>query len=612
MVAFPSGQPALGPVLTLRFIEAALLLTALIWAVLDKNFPTWVPPISLAINCFMAIAIVAGSRGHRILSIAIFLVDGAQFLLAFGFFIRRQWITILSGLGLWLGAAVLFLILPRSTFPQELSAENTELGFMFLLFFGLALITGFVTANNSIARRITDRAKDIAAKLREVAFQDSATGLPNGLQLEQDMKDWGAAPQVDSLSPGVLVLAGFRLDGLEELNESQGVEITTQIVAEIAKDYALELNESTGSGSKKVRTNVFKSLYRVESNLFLFAFSNTNQTQPILISQNTLSAVIEQVVARKTFEIRLDFQGGFTVFPDDATTLRQLLRNLLNLLHSRRAEHRGKFVPFNPDLYREYLRQDELRLAMAGSLINREFRLVYQPKVNISTGLCSGFEALARWSVTGFGPVSPVEFIPLAEQTGQITELTSQLLDQAFTFIVELKAAGFSLASVAVNLSPGVFVPEFLDTILDRLNANKLGAQLEIEITEGVLMRLSDSLHDRFSRLKTLGVSFSIDDFGTGYSNLGYLQTLEADVLKIDKSFIDGVPNDDKNSKLVTAIVQMSHSLGMVAVAEGVEYQEQRDFLSGVGCDQIQGYFYSKPLEPTLALAYIRKHSDGA
>jgi len=609
ILSFPESQPALGPVLVLRGLEMVAILGALVWAVLDKRLPPWVPPSTLALNCLLTLAIVAGSGGHRILSMGVFFVEATQFLLVFAFFVRRQWITVLSGGVLLMGGLVLFLILPRATFPQVLTPDALELGFLYLLVFGLSLVIGFVAVNNGVAQRVTARAHETSERLRIAAFQDTATGLPNGLQLEQDMKDWEALSRPHH--PRTLTLAGFRLDGLEELNESQGVEVTTQIVTEIVGEYAQELKELAGRHTELVRPEVFRDLYRVESNLFLFALSLPLGVQPTSNGQGALGTVIQRVEARKPFAIRLDYQGGFTSYPDDATTLRQLLRNLLNLLHSRRAEHRGQFVPFNRDHYQEHLRREALRAAMETSLEAGGFRLVFQPKVDVPTGRSSGFEALARWSDGAFGAVSPAEFIPLAEQTGQITALTIQLLDQAFAFLVELREANHPTVSVGVNLSPGVFVPEFLDRILDRLHANGLGPRLDIEITEGVLMRLSGPLHDRFLRLKALGVSFSIDDFGTGYSNLGYLQTLEADVLKIDKRFIDGIPFDEKNAKLVTAIIQMAHSLGMAVVAEGVEYQEQRDFLATARCDQIQGYFYSKPLAASEALDYLKKNGTG-
>jgi len=596
----PENQPSFWWVLGIRVLEMAVVGSALVWAAVDPALPRWVAPTVLAANYFLALVMVSSSGGHRLLSIGIFLLDGTQFLLAFGLFLRKQWITVAGAAGLMALAVILFLVLPRNSFPQVMAPDNLELGFLSLLFFGLVLITGFVVANNYVARKITERAVETAERLRVAAFQDPTTELPNGLQLEQDMRDWEADPGSRRLS---LVMAGFRLDGLEELNESLGVEATTLLVAEIIRDYAEELAAMGRLLPQYRRPTAFRGLYRVESNLFLFAATVPDQTRGQLSERQILGASIRRVLDRRALETSLSFQGGYTYFPDDADTLRQLLRNLLNMLHSRHPDFLGRFAPFNRDLYQENLRREELRLAMQASLEVGEFQLVFQPKVDTVARRVVGFEALARWS-RPTGPIPPSDFIPLAEETGQIAELTRKLVVQAYRFLDELAAKGREHLSVAVNLSPGVFTPDFLDELLAQLTVNGYGPRVQIEITEGVLMRLSGALHDRFSRLKALGVTFAIDDFGTGYSNLGYLQTLEADVLKIDKRFIDGIPADEKNGKLVRAIVQMAHSLDMVVVAEGVEYQEQGDYLLDLHCDQIQGYFYAKPLAFSAALEF--------
>lgn len=218
-----------------------------------------------------------------------------------------------------------------------------------------------------------------------------------------------------------------------------------------------------------------------------------------------------------------------------------------------------------------------------------------------------GIRSVGPLEESVLGTISPVEFIPLAEQSGAIERLTLHLLDVAYGFIRRLREDRHAGIRVSANLSPGLLNPEFLDRIIADIENNGLGPFLELEITEGVLMKLNPLVSAKFGSLKRLGVGFSIDDFGTGYSNLGYLQNFEADVLKIDKRFIDGIPLDEKNGKLVEAILQMARSLDMLVVAEGVEYKEQRDFLHECGCDQIQGYFYSKPLPQEDALAFLRR-----
>lgn len=601
--------PEIAPVLVLRIAELALVAGAMVWAWIDRNLPSWVPPTVLLGNGVLSFAALAAAQGSRVLSMAIFLFDSIQFLLIFGLFLRRQWVTVLSGLMLVAVAVLVFIVLPPAAFPQLLEPSELEVGLLSLLFFGLVVTTGIVAVNNYVAGKITETLKEAVASLKAAAFRDFATGLPNGLQLEQDMKAWEAEPSPRGLK---VILFGFRLDGLEELNETQGVEATTKLVAEVIRNYVQEVRANAHRYPDLGRPTPFRGLYRVESNLFLFFVLMPEGSPAQLGDYRILEVVIQRVLDSGPPGLYLSFQGGFTLLPNDADNIRQLLKNLLNMLHSRRLDFHGRFVPFNRELYQESQRRESLRLALQTALTSGGFRLVYQPKVALDTCRITGFEALARWTHPYDDFISPSEFIPLAEQTGQILELTRLLFRQMLEFLERLEAAGFPGVVLAFNLSPGVLHPEFLDEVLELLAANGRGPRVQFEITEGSAMHLAEALQDRFHRLRRLGATFAVDDFGTGYSNLGYLQDLEADVLKIDKRFIDDIPWNEKNGKLVTAILQMAHSLGMAVVAEGVEVQAQKEFLASRGCDEIQGYLYSKPLSEGEALGLLNSESMGS
>lgn len=351
----------------------------------------------------------------------------------------------------------------------------------------------------------------------------------------------------------------------------------------------------------------FAPLYRVESNTFVFLIEvpGNDFFNPKRVT--TLQTTIDAMCLEYREEFALSFHGGFSVYPDDAPNLEQLFKNLLNIVHARRPESLGVFSPFDMERYHAFLREQNIKAAIPKAIDRGEFHLVFQPKVATASGTVLGFEALARWTSGDFGPISPVEFIPLAEEGGNIATLTGRLLEQALDFASLLDTNGLRLP-VSVNLSPGAVRPAFLNIVGERIAFSGLGAMIEFEITEGIIMKMTTEIADDFRKLKELGITFSIDDFGTGYSNLGYLQNFEAQVLKIDKTFIDGLPGNDKNAALVQTIIQMGKSLGMRIVAEGVEYAEQRDFLARSDCDMIQGYFYSKPLESSRALAYALEH----
>jgi len=571
----------------------------------DSGFCLRLPSISTAVNFSSSLAASLIVAGNDVVSMGVYLVISLIYLMIFGFFIRNQLFTAGFGLLIICGAVVLFALLPDRLFHQQLESGQIRSAWMYVLFFGLVSTTILVTLNNQIYSMIISRTRESAERLRSIAFFDHSTGFPNGLLLEQDMKLFD---ETGELHPGTkLVMVGFRLEGLEALNETRGLAFTDALVREIALAYRLELRNQVELYPESVIPDPFKAMYRVESNTFVYILKLPGLGQNVLSTKSILASLIEKMVLEQQNRISLTFQGGFSVYPEDADTLAQLFRNLLNLLHSRRSESLGEFVSFNPEHYLEFLRQEQIRTSMRDALGNGEFHLVYQPKIEVADGLVKGFEALARWRSAVLGSVSPTEFIPLAEQTGAIERLTIVLLETAYRFIRTLLDENHTDITVSVNLSPGLLNTDFLDRIIADITENGLGASLELEITEGVLMKLNPLVSAKFGALKKLGVGFSIDDFGTGYSNLGYLQNFEADVLKIDKRFIDGIPLDVKNSKLVGAILQMARAFDMTVVAEGVEYREQRDFLLEHGCDQIQGYFYSKPLPPEEALAFLRR-----
>lgn len=602
--------PAQRLVFAFRSAALALNFGAFIWiqtsSISDKVFAR-VPPLLFLATAVLSICELAGSGGHPGVSAISWLIASMQYLFLFGFFVYRQWKTLLLGSFLLLLAVFLFLVFPDKLFVLELTSDQVNESLTIAMLFGLVIVTAIIYLGNSVYNRLLQRTRDLTGRFRMLAFIDQSTGLPNGLQLEQHLAEWDDNHKtVSSITASDKVsIVGFRLDGLEQLNEAMGVEKTNVVVGSIVREYMVELERIGETQPELLMDKPFERLYRVESNLFMFIARLDPYSFEQFIDRPILSPVIQRVVQEFNTHSRVSFQGGFGFYPDDAASLGELYRNVLNMLHRRRVENLGKFTMFDPVHYREYLRNEQLRHAFPDAIKNKEFRLLFQPKISVLNHSTVGFEALARWTSETLGAVPPAEFIPLAEQAGYIEELTSVLLLEALDFIRALKKAGYGTAHVSFNLSPGVLSPKYVNGLIDVIVRSGLARQLELEITEGILLRLEPVVLEMFNTLKRLGVRFSIDDFGTGYSNLGYLQSFEAEVLKIDKVFIDGIPGNEKNGKLVTAILHMGRSFGMEVVAEGVETTAQSDFLAEHGCDQIQGYLYSKPLEREEALKRI-------
>ncbi|MBN1547465.1 MAG: EAL domain-containing protein [Syntrophaceae bacterium] len=593
---FQGYQPAFLLVTIIRSIELMLDISALIWAWKPERFKPVPASLLVASYGFTALIILGVSGGNYEVSSAMYFLGAAQMLLAFGFFMRSA--IMVSALGAMLVAGVLLMFFwqPDDFFPQSLSEEAIQFGLRYNLLLGIPLITALAAGGNFINARLIGQTRRHAERLRCAAYTDGATGLANGVLLEQHLDEL--------LIPGSIILAGFRLDGLDSLNERHGVGAANSILKEIVSSCADEMEYLSRIHPEYATPKPMNRIYRLESNLFVFPMTLPVQTDSGDAWQTVLTEVLKRNLPDPVDGMLLGFHGAYAGCPGDVDDPRQLPGLLLAMLHQRRTLRSGVFSAFDQILHKEYKRQEELIAAMPAALAAGEFRLAYQPKVDSVDESVSGFEALARWMSPRFGPVSPGEFIPLAERSSLISSITMNLLSLAVDFLSDLDQSRQDKLRISFNLSPEVMSADSMSRMVEYLERSGLGPRFDFEITEGSSMRLNHSVLEQFNRLRTLGVIFSIDDFGTGFSNLGYLQNLNAEVLKIDKSFIDGLPDSGKNGKLVTAIISMAEALDMTVIAEGVETRAQLDFLRGLGCRQIQGYYYSKPLEKSEAVRF--------
>ena len=254
-------------------------------------------------------------------------------------------------------------------------------------------------------------------------------------------------------------------------------------------------------------------------------------------------------------------------------------------------------------------RETDLRHAVA----RNEFFLHYQPKVDLSSGRVAGCEALIRWQHPEKGFVPPTEFIPTAEETGLIVPVGIWVLHEACRQLRAWHAAGLDDLTMSVNVSPGQLVePGFVGTVAGVIDEYGLDPKhITLEVTEGTFIEDVSKTNNTLADLKRLGVQISLDDFGTAYSSLNYLKQLHIDELKIDKSFVDDIPDDPQATAIVEAILTVARSLGLTVVAEGVEHRNQLEALTQAGCREIQGYLFSKPLPSSEFEAFVRQFSRG-
>jgi EAL domain-containing protein (putative c-di-GMP-specific phosphodiesterase class I) len=310
-----------------------------------------------------------------------------------------------------------------------------------------------------------------------------------------------------------------------------------------------------------------------------------------------LSAVAEPCkIQERDFVVSCSI--GISIYPDDGGDTATLLKFADSAMYKSKHSGRNNYQFYTEELNQRLMERLDVELRLRQGLEKEEFLLHYQPKIELANGKICGAEALIRWQPAGEGMVSPASFIPIAEETGQIEDIGRWVLLKACQQAVELNARHNLQLPIAVNMSPRQFRQSGLVSLVKKvLETSGLNpACLELEITESSLVHNTGSFIKTLHELKALGVKLAIDDFGTGYSSMAYLKDFPVDRLKIDQVFVSHLETEPSNAAILKAIVALGHSLGMKVIAEGVETAYQQAYLHGIGCDELQGYYFSKPI----------------
>lgn len=428
----------------------------------------------------------------------------------------------------------------------------------------------------------------------QLAYYDSLTGLPNR-KLFIDHLDKGISQaKRDGRS---LVLLDIGLDRFQQVNETLGVYIGDQILQIAAERLIGVVRSSDIVGRCDSKTQV-ENTARIGGDEFSVVLYGVNSVENASVVSSRVLQAIKKPIHLDDDDVYLTASIGIAVYPEDGDEVDTLLKHagLAKDFSKKQGRDRYQFYCSEMEAHsRAILKMvSDLRTALE----QQQFELYYQPKIDVKSGRVIGMEGLLRWIHPEDGFVSPVKFIPVAEEMGLIVPIGDWVLHEACNRTSEWNAAGHSELKVSVNVSAKQFQdPDFKTTIVSALQSSGLDPRnLVLEITESMLMGDVDELAAQFHEIKNLGVSFSLDDFGTGYSSLSYLKKFPIDELKIDRSFLLEVPANNDDNSIVRAIIAMAHSLGQKVVAEGVEEVEQLDFLTQLNCDVIQGYFFSKPL----------------
>jgi len=464
--------------------------------------------------------------------------------------------------------------------PDMLLRAQTIKG---LGFIGITAIALYFLVRHAL--RLTLRSAELERKLQ----YDALTGLPDRELLASMMPP--ALTLARQRGAGVAVVA-IHVDGLRQINENLGIAAGDQVLVTITQ----RLRGLLGPGDL---------LARATGNTFIAVVDDPVEAERIRDIARAVLRIVAEPVAAAGAEFRVSASVGISRFPDDHTTATALLTAAEAALAQARTESGWRVRLYSAGMTRASSARFQLENELRRAIDEHTLTLCFQPQVRLADNQAVGIEALLRWDHPELGSVPPATFIPLAEETGLILPMSEWLLEAACTQARSWLDQGLPPLRLAINLSGQQFSYRRLThNLADLLDRHGLApAQIELEITEHVTMQDPEHARQVIHELKNIGFGIAIDDFGTGHSSLAYLQYLPADRIKIDSSFLDGIPGDSRSEAICRTIIRLGHDLELVTVAEGIESATQRQILLAAGCDEGQGYLFARPM-PALELGH--------
>ena len=340
----------------------------------------------------------------------------------------------------------------------------------------------------------------------------------------------------------------------------------------------------------------------------MIIYPNMEKAQIHPISKEILR-LFQQPFMIEGYELFINVNIGISFFPESGERAQELFMNAYAAVHQASDKGRNKYQIYSENMNIETYKRFHLKNDLQKAVNNGEFYVEYQPKIETKTNKIIGIEALVRWEHPKWGIVSPDEFITLAEENGFISTLGKMVLQNACQQNKAWQLQGLPPVKVSVNFSPLQFLQtDLIQMVEEVLQQTQLEAKwLEIEITENALLNNESIVMDKLTELQSMGITIALDDFGTGYASLSYLKKLKADTIKIDRSFVAGIPDDVEGSNIVSAIIHLAQKLNISTVVEGVETIEQLKYLRSINVDEIQGYIYSKPVSVERITEMLKK-----
>ena len=487
--------------------------------------------------------------------------------------------------------------------PWHYWRENPETAFAILLTLFLLMaaavlkyrrINGHLALEVEQRRAAEMRLRAHEAELAHQATHDPLTGLPNRTLLTERLQEAIAAAEAEQRPVAVMFLD---LDRFKTVNDSLGHRVGDDLLAILGERL-----------SERVRAN---TVARLGGDEFIILIDDVHSRPEIEgRARDILGLVAEPFAVGGWHGLQVGGSIGISLYPEDSTNADTLITHADAAMYQAKASGRNTFSFYTRALTCAASHQLETETRLRRALYEEHLEVFYQPQVDIRSGRITGVEALVRWRDPERGLIAPDAFIPVAEVTGLIREVGRFVLEAACQQLAEWDARGLPRLSLSVNLSAHqIAAPDLVPQVRRALTAAGLDPErLVLEVTETTLMLQADSTRNTLRELKALGPSLAIDDFGQGYSSLAYLREFAIDTLKIDRAFVENLPDNRSDGELAATIINLGHNLGLTVVAEGVETEDQRAFLERHGCDSWQGYLCSAPLPADQMPALLEQH----
>lgn len=450
-------------------------------------------------------------------------------------------------------------------------------------------VLNFVATGKDITERIKDQ-----ERLQFMATHDALTELPNRAMLKDRLTH---AMEQAERQKGKVILMFLDLDRFKNINDSLGHPTGDTLL----KQSAQRLKECVRKGD---------TIARLGGDEFTVVIEGVNDIDGINRVAQKIITAFKAPFNIDGYEIFSSTSIGITVFPDDGADADTLLKNADTAMYRAKSEGGNSYQYYTHDMTRYAIERLEMHNQLLHALERDEFRLHYQPRIDLATGKICGMEALIRWESNKLGMVMPDNFIPILEESDQIVEVGKWVIREACLFNQHLKDEGLAHIKCSVNLSARQFRDHNTLKCIEELSCGcrSIADCIEVEITETMLVDNVEMASYIMDKFHAFGIKISVDDFGTGYSSMSYLKRFPLDSLKIDRSFVMDTPGDHDDVAIAQAIIALGHSLNLRVIAEGVETEEQYDFLKEQGCDEVQGYLISRPIPEDTFKQWLVEH----